>query len=261
MTSISARYEISSLLAERVALVTGAAHGIGTEYSRALAAAGARVVLSDIDSEGLQVAVKELRTEDLDVLGVPVDVADEGSVQKCKDTINDPVDILVNNAAIFSTVPMSRVGYLDLSVDEWDRMMAVNLRGAWLMARAFVPAMQARKYGKVINVSSGTALNGSPGRLHYVASKAGILGLTRTLAREVGPDSVAVNCIAPGSTLSEKEPTEEIIKMRESATASRAMPRMQLPQDLVGAVVFLASPGSDFITGQTLVVDGGNCMV
>jgi 3-oxoacyl-[acyl-carrier protein] reductase len=155
---------------------------------------------------------------------------------------------------------MSRAGYQDLAVDEWDRMMAVNLRGAWLMARAFVPAMQSLGYGKVINISSGTALKGSAGRIHYVTSKAGILGFTKTLAMEVGGDGVTVNCIAPGSTLSEADQNDEVMTLRTSAVATRALKRVQTPDDLVGTVVFFASPASDFVTGQTLVVDGGACM-
>lgn len=251
---------VPTMLSGRTALVTGAAHGIGLEYSRGLASAGARVVLSDIDAEALRGAVKELENEGLDVLGVAADVSDEHSVKRCRETIDAPVDILVNNAAIFITVPMSRGGFAELTVDEWDRMMAVNLRGPWLMARAFAPGMQERKYGKIINISSGTALNAVAGRIHYVASKAAILGFTRTLAMELGPDNVAVNSIAPGSTLSEKNPTDDVIAMRTAHAARRAFQRVQTPQDLVGAVLFLASPASDFITGQTLVVDGGSCM-
>ena len=244
----------------RGALVTGGAHGIGVEYARGLARAGARVVASDIDGDGLSRTVELLQREGLEVTGVQADVSDEASVRRARESCAHPIDILVNNAAIFATVPMSRAGYLDLTVQEWDSMMAVNLRGAWLMAREFVPAMQQRGYGKVVNISSSTALKGSAGRLHYVTSKAGVLGFTKTLAREVGGDGVAVNCVAPGSTLSEEEQTPEVLAMRRAAAANRAMPRVQEPADLVGAVVFFAAPASDFITGQALVVDGGDCM-
>jgi 3-oxoacyl-[acyl-carrier protein] reductase len=247
----------------RTALVTGAAHGIGLAYARGLAREGARIVVVDLDGEGAAAAAKDLAGEGLDVVDVAADVADPVQVQHCREEVErcvGEVDVLVNNAAVFATVPMSRAGYQDLSVEEWDLMMAVNLRGAWLMARAFVPDMQARGYGKVINISSGTALKGSMGRIHYVTSKAGIIGFTKTLAREVGADGVGVNCIAPGSTLSEAEHDDEVLKRRSSAVTSRAFQRVQLPDDLVGSVVFLASPASDFITGQTLVVDGGACM-
>jgi 3-oxoacyl-[acyl-carrier protein] reductase len=138
--------------------------------------------------------------------------------------------------------------------------MAVNLRGTWLASRAVIPQMRKQRYGKIINISSGTALKGSAGRIHYVTSKAGILGFTRTLAREVGKDSICVNCVAPGSTLSEESPDEGVVKMRAAAASDRALQRVEKPEDLVGAVAFFASADSDFITGQTLVVDGGACM-
>jgi 3-oxoacyl-[acyl-carrier protein] reductase len=136
----------------------------------------------------------------------------------------------------------------------------VNLRGTWLASCAVIPQMRKQGYGKIINISSGTALKGSASRIHYVTSKAGILGFTRSLAQEVGPDNICVNCVAPGSTLSEENPDEDVVKMRTAAVSSRALRRVQTPGDLVGAVAFFASPDSDFITGQTLVVDGGSCM-
>lgn len=244
----------------RRALITGAGNGIGVEYARALAQAGAAVVVTDIDAGAVERTVAQLVSEGLDAVGYPLDVSDQAAVEACRDAIDGDVDILVNNAAIFATVPMSRAGYDALSVDEWDRMMSVNLRGTWLMARTFVPLMEKRRYGKVINISSGTALKGSSGRIHYVTTKAGVLGFTKTLAREVGDGGVCVNCIAPGSTLSEKEQTDEVLKMRNAAVSTRALKRLQAPEDLVGAVVFLSAPASDFITGQTLVVDGGSAM-
>lgn len=248
------------LLEGRQALVTGGAHGIGLAYARALGQSGAGVVLVDIDGDGVSSSVEALRSEGIDALGRQVDVSDVDSVEACRADLAAPVDVLVNNAAIFATVPMSRAGYAGLSVDEWDRMMAVNLRGLWLMCRTFVPAMQQRGYGKVINVSSGTALKGHTGRIHYVTTKGGVLSFTKTLAREVGEDGVTVNCIAPGSTLSAEQRTDEEIDRRMAALGDRALKRVQEPTDLIGAAVFLASPASDFITGQTLVVDGGSAM-
>lgn len=244
----------------RYALVTGGAHGIGLAYARALGQSGARVAVVDIDGAGAQRAAEELRDEGLEASGHEVDVADAASVEACRVAVGTPVDVLVNNAAVFATVPMSRAGYAGLDIDEWDRMMAVNLRGTWLMCRAFVPDMQRRQYGKVINVSSGTALKGHHGRIHYVTTKGGVLAFTKTLAREVGQDGVLVNCIAPGSTLSTHDATPEEMERRSAALSGRALKRVQQPQDLVGAAVFLASPASDFITGQTLVVDGGSVM-
>jgi 3-oxoacyl-[acyl-carrier protein] reductase len=247
-------------LASRRALVTGAGNGIGVEYARVLGEAGASVVVTDIDGEGVERTVADLHANGIDAVGHRVDVSDIDSVEACRDAIGAPVDILVNNAAMFATVPMSRAGYDELTVDEWDRMMAVNLRGIWLMARAFAPGMQAQGYGKIVNISSGTALKGSSGRIHYVTTKAGVLGFTKTLAREVGGEGVTVNCLAPGSTLSEKEQTDEVLKLRNAAVGSRALKRVQQPEDLLGAIVFLSAPASDFMTGQTIVVDGGSAM-
>lgn len=244
----------------RRALITGSGNGIGAEYARALGQAGAAVVVTDIDGDAVDRTVAALTSEGIDAEGHRLDVSDLAQVEACRDAVRGHVDILVNNAAVFATVPMSRAGYDALSVEEWDRMMAVNLRGTWLMARTFVPAMEERGYGKVINISSGTALKGSSGRIHYVTTKAGVLGFTKTLAREVGDGGVCVNCIAPGSTLSEKERTEDVMKLRNAAVGTRALKRLQQPEDLLGAVVFLAAPASDFITGQTLVVDGGSAM-
>jgi 3-oxoacyl-[acyl-carrier protein] reductase len=136
-------------------------------------------------------------------------------------------------------------------------MMAVNLKGLFFCCRAVLPAMRKQKSGKIVNISSGTALTGSAGRIHYVTSKAGVIGFTRTLAREVGDDNINVNCLAPGNTLSEEDPTEPMIKFRESSVGLRSLKRIQVPQDVVGAMLFLASPLSDFITGQTVNVDGG----
>jgi 3-oxoacyl-[acyl-carrier protein] reductase len=161
---------------------------------------------------------------------------------------------------VFATIPISRVPLEEISVEEWDRVMAVNLRGIFLSCKAVLPTMRQQGYGKIINISSGTALNGAPTRIHYVASKGGVLSFTRTLAREVGSSGIRVNAIAPGGTLSEENPTEDILRMRQQQIGNRALARVQVPADLVGAVIFFASSASDFITGQTLVVDGGNTM-
>jgi 3-oxoacyl-[acyl-carrier protein] reductase len=170
------------------------------------------------------------------------------------------IDVLVNNAAVFATIPISRVPLEQLSVDEWDLVMRVNLRGIFLACKAVLPSMRQQGYGKIINISSGTALSGSPTRIHYTTSKGGVLSFTRTLAREVGSSGIRVNAIAPGSTLSEENPSEDVIQMRQSRVGDRALQRLQVPADLVGAVLFFASTDSDFITGQTLVVDGGSTM-
>ena len=245
-------------LQDRVAIVTGAGHGIGRAYARRLAEEGAKLVIAEIDGA----AAEEVAAE-LGGLGIQTDVSDEKSAgEMARRTIErfGRIDILVNNAAIFATVPMSRAPFDQIDPEEWDRMMAVNLRGTWLASRAVIPQMRKQRYGKIINISSGTALKGSASRIHYVTSKAGILGFTKTLAMEVGKDNICVNCIAPGSTLSEENPDDALLKYRQAAAATRALQRLQTPEDLVGAIAFFASPDSDFITGQTLVVDGGACM-
>ena len=247
----------------RVAIITGGGHGIGKAYAARLAAEGAKVVIAELDGSAASGVAAELTAQGFDAIAVQTDVANEASVNNmAQQTIAQfgRIDVLVNNAAIFATVPMSRSPFDEISVDEWDRMMSVNVKGTWLASRAVVPQMRKQGYGKIINVSSGTALKGSPSRIHYVTSKAGILGFTKTLANEVGKDGICVNCVAPGSTLSEENPDDDILKMRALAANARALKRVQTPEDLTGAVVFFASADSDFITGQTLVVDGGSCM-
>ncbi|MCH2279799.1 MAG: SDR family oxidoreductase, partial [Vicinamibacterales bacterium] len=157
-------------------------------------------------------------------------------------------------------VPVARAGVEEISRDEWTKMMDVNVAGTWLACKAVVPEMRKNGYGKIINISSGVVFKGVPLRVHYVASKAAIIGFTRTLARELGADNITVNCIAPGGTLSEENPTREMLEARQKKTGDRAIKRVQVPEDLAGAIAFFASTDSDFITGQTLVVDGGSAM-
>ena len=247
----------------RVAIITGGGHGIGKAYAMRLAAEGAKVVIAELDGKAASMVAAELTALGHQAIAVQTDVANEASVNNmAQQTVAHfgRIDVLVNNAAIFATVPMSRSPFDQITIEEWDHMMSVNVKGTWLASRAVVPQMRKQAYGKIINVSSGTALKGSPSRIHYVTSKAGILGFTKTLANEVGKDGICVNCVAPGSTLSEENPDEDILKMRAQAANARALKRVQTPDDLTGAVVFFASADSDFITGQTLVVDGGSCM-
>jgi 3-oxoacyl-[acyl-carrier protein] reductase len=250
-------------LKDRVVIVTGGGHGIGKAYCRAMAREGARIVVAEIDGKAGDTVAASLRAEGGDAIAVVTDVADEASTRAlAKVTLerHGRIDVLLNNASVFATIPISRVPIEDISVDEWDRVMTVNVRGVFLGCRAVLPAMRAQRYGRIINISSGTVFNGSPTRIHYVASKAAVVGFTRTLAREVGTHGITVNAIAPGSTLSEEDASPEIVKMRQGAIQGRALPRLQVPDDLIGAVLFFASDESAFVTGQTLVVDGGNVM-
>jgi len=251
-------FSVSKRLQDRVAIVTGGGHGIGRAYARRLAEEGAAVVIAELDGPAAERVAAEVGG-----LALATDVADKASVERMAQGALDRfgrIDVLVNNAAIFATVPMSRAPFDEIDPAEWDRMMAVNLRGTWLACRAVVPQMRKQRYGKIINISSSTAIKGSASRIHYVTTKAGIIGFTRTLAMEVGKDNICVNCIAPGSTLSEENADEALVKYRQAAAATRALQRMERPEDLVGAVAFFASSDSDFITGQTLVVDGGACL-
>ncbi|HZD40579.1 MAG TPA: 3-oxoacyl-ACP reductase family protein [Terriglobales bacterium] len=252
-------------LKDKVAIVTGGGHGIGRAYCLGFGNDGARVVVADIDEPAAASVAKEVNTQtDAKSLALKVDVAHEQSTQTMVKSILDEygrIDILVNNAAIFATIPMNRGGIETIDPAEWDRMMSVNLKGLFFCCRAVLPTMRKQKSGKIVNISSGTWLHGSPGRIHYVTSKAGVVGFTRTLAREVGEDNINVNAIAPGSTLSEEHPSDEIIKMRSARLGDRALKRVQMPQDLVGTVLFLSSPLSDFMTGQTIAVDGGACFL
>jgi 3-oxoacyl-[acyl-carrier protein] reductase len=254
---------VNKRLAGRVAIVTGSGHGIGKAYALRLAAEGAKAVVADIDGDGAAAVCAELRAAGNDAIAVATDVATAaGTGEMARRAIEafGRIDILVNNAAMFSRVPMSRIPFDEITEDEWDRLMSVNVRGMWLACRAVVPHMKERGYGKIVNIGSSTVWERTGTRIHYVTSKAAVVGFTRTLATELGKFNIGVNCIAPGSTLSEEEPTDAVIAMRTGATAARAFKRVQRPEDLAGAVAFFASPDSDFITGQTLVVDGGAVM-
>ena len=244
-------------LKDKVVIVTGGAHGIGKAYCSGFAKAGARVVIADIDKPGAEAAATEIGAP---ALPIHVDVSNENATkQMAAETLErfGRIDVLTNNAAVFSVVPMNRGRIETIDPEEWDKLMAVNLRGLFFCCRAVLPTMRKQKAGKIINIASGTVFAGAPGRIHYVTSKAATIGFTRTLAREVGDDNINVNCLAPGNTLSEENPTAQMVKFRESSVGLRSLKRIQMPQDVVGAMLFLASPLSDFMTGQTVNVDGG----
>ena len=248
-------------LAERVAIVTGAAQGIGAAYARALAAEGAAVVIGDVQ-DGAKLAT-EIQDSGGRARAVTVDVTDSSSVREMVDATLETfgrLDILVNNAAIFGVLRAQPFDQIDL--DEWDRVMRVNVRGAYQCAVAAVPAMRKGGYGRIINISSGTIFKGTPFFLHYLASKGAVWALTRGLAREVGDAGITVNTIAPGYTASEAVLGDEATwnMVRENMNASRAIRRDQLPEDLTGTLLYLASEDSAFVTGQCMLVDGGSAM-
>lgn len=249
-------------LSGRTAIVTGGAKGIGRHYSRALAAQGARVMIADIaDGRGLAEEIAAAHGAN-SVASAVADVSDESAVKGLvAETVErfGKIDVLVNNAALFAPLQETKCTEIDAAL--WDRVMAVNLRGPFLMVKHTVPHMIAQSYGKIINIGSGTAFRGIPWMLHYVTSKGGIMAFTRALARELGEHGIRVNTLAPGFTLSDTVLSENpghVQSARERAVQSRSLRRDEHPQDLLGALVFLASADSDFITGQTLAVDGGN---
>lgn len=249
-------------LDNRVAIVTGGGKGIGLHYVRTLAGEGAAVAVAEIDATAAQRAAAEVEAEGGRALAVPSDVSDEASVrQMVRRTVDafGKIDILVNNAAIFASVALTRGPFEQLTVDEWDRLYAVNVRGVWLCCREVAPHMRAQGYGKIINVSSGTASKGTAGMLHYISSKAAVEGMTRALARELGGSGICVNAVAPGNTESETRGAISL-EERQSVLRQRIIQRVEMPADLVGTVVFLASRESDFITGQTIHVDGGSVL-
>jgi NAD(P)-dependent dehydrogenase (short-subunit alcohol dehydrogenase family) len=238
----------------KVAIVTGAAQGIGRAIAEGLAAAGARIVVADLQG------AEEAAASFADGVGITADVADENGVQRLVEEVVErcgTVDVLVNNAGVYASLEMRP--FEQIPLEEWRKVMDVNVASMFLMCRAVVPVMRARGGGKIVNISSGTPFRGVPFLLHYVTSKGAIVAFTRALAKELGKDQVLVNCVAPGFTMSagvEAHP-EVIEKLRDVSVSARTIQRDQVPEDVVGAVVFLCGPGSDFITGQSIVIDGG----
>jgi NAD(P)-dependent dehydrogenase (short-subunit alcohol dehydrogenase family) len=229
----------------RVALVTGGAQGIGEAIADGLAAEGATVVIADLNPpDG----------------GICADVADEADVQRMVDETverHGRLDVLINNAGLYASLAMRP--FTEIPLEEWRQVMDVNVASMFLTCRAAVPVMREQGGGKIVNISSGTPFRGVPFLLHYVTSKGAIVALTRALARELGKDNIHVNCVAPGFTMSAGVAAhpEVVEKLRDVSIAARTIQRDQLPEDVVGAVVFLCTSDADFITGQTMVIDGG----
>jgi NAD(P)-dependent dehydrogenase (short-subunit alcohol dehydrogenase family) len=238
----------------KVAIVTGATQGIGNAIGKGLAAEGARIVVADLNR------AEEAAAEFDDGVGITVDVADEAQVERMAQEVVDrcgQIDILVNNAGLYASLAMRP--FTEIPVDEWRQVMDVNVLSMFLTTRAVVPHMREQGGGRIVNISSGTPFRGVPFLLHYVTSKGAIVALTRALAKELGRDDVLVNCVAPGFTMSEgvRQHPEVIEALRDVSVSARTLQRDQEPEDVVGAVVFLCGPGASFVTGQTIVIDGG----
>ena len=238
----------------KTCIVTGGAKGLGLEFARALATEGARVTIADIaDGNAAAAEIGGLFVE----TDVSIPESARRVVAETERLLGKP-EVLVNNAALFSALPMQ--SYRDIPADLWDKVMAVNVRGAFNMVQAVAPKMEALGRGKIINITSGTVYKGLPNMLHYITSKGALTAMTRALSRELGRSGICVNSLAPGLTLSSSilENDDHLEQTRQRVVASRAITRDAYPEDLIGALIFLASSDSDFVTGQTLAVDGGS---
>ncbi len=238
----------------KVAVVTGAAQGIGRAIADGLAAEGARIVVVDLQR------AEETAAAYPDGVGLTADVADEADVERVVGEARErcgSIDVLVNNAGLYASLAMRP--FTEIPLEEWRQVMDVNVASMFLTCRAVVPVMRGQGGGKIVNISSGTPFRGVPFLLHYVTSKGAIVALTRALAKELGKDGIHVNCVAPGFTMSEgvKAHPEVVEALQDVSVAARTIQRDQVPEDVAGAVVFLCTPAADFVTGQTMVIDGG----
>ena len=248
-------------LTDRTIIVTGAAQGIGAAYAKALAADGARVALCDVTP--VDHVVDIIRQAGGEAIGAICDVTDPEAVARLvalTEKTYGGIQGLVNNAALFKGLPHQ--SFETISSAEFDRVMTVNVRGSFECIKAVTPVMRRQQYGKIVNVASGTVFKGTPMMASYVTSKGAIIGMTRCLSRELGGDGIRINCIAPGLTMSEavRENPAWAASYTAQNLASRALKREEQPEDLTGTVGFLLSADSDFMTGQTIVVDGGSAM-
>jgi 3-oxoacyl-[acyl-carrier protein] reductase len=245
-------------LKDRVVIITGAGQGIGRVFAQAFARAGARVVIAEVNEKRAEAVAEEILGFNGQVLAVTTDVADPASIEEMVRVVDDEwgrIDVLINNAGIFSTLEMRPFDQIPL--DEWERVLRVNLTGPFLCARAVLPPMRRAKWGRIINVASGAVRLGRPNYLHYIATKAALAGMSLSMARELGVDGITVNAILPGATFTEIERKTVTPEQKQRIVAMQCIPRPEVPEDLVGAALFLASEASAFVTGQSINLDGG----
>ena len=242
-------------LKNKVAIVTGAAQGIGAAYARGLAKEGAAVAVVDILDPNP--TVKAIQDSGGKALALKIDVSDEKQTQEmARKTLEafGRIDILINNAAIYGTIVRKK--FEEITVEEWDKLYSVNVKGIFLCVKAVAPQMKAQQSGKIINATSSTFFKGNEDFLHYVSSKGAVVAMTRSLARELGEYNINVNAIAPGQTLSEAN-LKRGDKVDSNSLRIRLLKKRLYPEDLVGTIIYLSSPDSDMMTGQVLLVDGG----
>jgi len=250
-------------LKDKVTIITGAAHGIGKAYARRFAEEGAHVVIADIDGAGGEATANAILDAGASAWARTTDVRSLPDLQGLmQETVKKfgRVDVLLNNAAIYVTQKLWKGPVEDLDLAEWDRVIEVNLKGVFLCSKAAIPIMKQQRSGKIINIASGTFFSGSGNMPHYTTAKGGVVALTRVMARQLGEYGINVNCMTPGSTMSEENVSEDVLKRREGSMDKRAFRRIETPADIVGTALFLASSDSDFVTGQLLVVEGGGVM-
>jgi NAD(P)-dependent dehydrogenase (short-subunit alcohol dehydrogenase family) len=255
--------EISSLnegfqMDDRVVVITGGGQGIGRVFAHAFAKAGATSVIAELNADAGEAVAKEIRSAGGQAFSVVTDIGEEESTLALSAAVLKRcgrIDVLINNAGIFSTIKMRP--FTEISLEEWNQVLHVNITGVFLATRAVVPAMKAQNFGRVINISSAAVSMGRPGYLHYIASKSALLGMSRSMAHELGAEGITVNSILPGATETEIERATVTPEQKQAMLAMRCVARAETPEDLVGTALFLASPSSAFLTGQSLTVDGG----
>ena len=244
---------------DRVVIVSGAGQGIGRELARQFAAAGARVVVADLNAQTAERVQNEIAQAGGQAMAVRVDVGDESSLNSMAAAVlakYGRIEVLINNAAIFAA--LKKRPFSEIPVEEWSRVLHVNVTGAFLSVRAVLPAMRTAKWGRIFNISSDSVPNGITNYLHYVTSKSALIGMTNAMARELGPEGITVNCIRPGAVATEVErEVNPTMERRIAQLGEQCIPRGMVPPDLVGIVMFLSTPAASFITGQTIACDGG----
>lgn len=247
---------------DRVVIITGAGQGIGRDYAHAFAEAGAIPIIAEINGQNAHKVTGEIEAKGGKALAVETDVTSEKSVEAMVAQTLDAygrVDVLINNAALFAV--LARRPFEEIAVDEWNRVMQVNITGSYLCARAVSPTMRAAKQGRIINIASGTVPQGNPYLMHYVTSKSAIIGMTRVMAREMGDDNINVNAVLPGYTETEVDHASMNPEGHEAIQSKRILKRKETPDDLIGTLLFLSSPASSFITGQSIACCGGEVML